>query len=278
MVVLLAGLIVGCGIIEKSDTAQLSIKLTDAPAEGIDQVWVTITKVEISKEDAGKILLRDFGDDPFEVDLLTLRFDETLLGENELPVGTYHNIWLTIDDSVGSNYVVRVDGTEHDLKVPSNRFKIPHTFTILEGDIVELVLDADIKGFINLRGNEQHNNGYCITSTAIRVIDKKVTANLVGRVLDNQESPIVDVNVDVNLYDEDDEIVVGTIALVEDLYDNDGELRHPAGSFIIKGISAGNYTLEVKAEGYGVYTSEPITVIEGENQTLETINLIPIEG
>lgn len=281
MVVLLIGAVAGCNSLFGSKEAQLAITLTDAQATGIDQVVVTITKVEIQQEDgeeneAGKRLLNDLSAEPLQVDLLTLRFDEQLLGDASLPEGTYHNIWISVEDGIDNSYVV-VGGVKHELKVPSLTFKIPHEFTIETGVITELVLDTDVRDFIGLRGNVNNNNGYIINPTAIRVYQKQISSDLFGQVLATDESAIVDVDVNIDVYNADQELIGGVIALREDFTDADGDV-HPAGSFVVKGLLSGTYSLQVYAEGYEEVTLTDITLGENENITLEeTILLHPVQ-
>lgn len=290
VLVAMVGLIAGCGLVgQDSGTAKLVLKLTDAPAENIEQVLVTITKVEIEKEateteEGGMVLLNDLSAAPLEVDLLTLRFDETLLGSKNIPVGEYKRIWITVSETAGDNKVVFTDATEQNLKVPANgRLKIDlvrngeQGLVIEEGVVREIVLDADVRDFIHQRGQEK--NGYIINPNAVRVIDKKISSDIYGRILNGADSlPILGVNINVELYTTTDELVVGTIALSEDLKDESGNIVQPAGSFILKGILAGDYYLKVTVEGFAEFETPAFTIEQDKDVTLEEILLSTVQG
>lgn len=290
VLVAMVGLIAGCGLVgQDSGTAKLVLKLTDAPAENIEQVLVTITKVEIEKEateteEGGMVLLNDLSAAPLEVDLLTLRFDEALLGSKNIPVGEYKRIWITVSETAGDNKVVFTDATEQNLKVPANgRLKIDlvrngeQGLVIEEGVVREIVLDADVRDFIHQRGQEK--NGYIINPNAVRVIDKKISSDIYGRILNGADSlPILGVNINVELYTTTDELVVGTIALSEDLKDESGNIVQPAGSFILKGILAGDYYLKVTVEGFAEFETPAFTIEQDKDVTLEEILLSTVQG
>lgn len=288
--VVMVSLMAGCGLVgQNSGTAKLVVKLTDAPAENIEQVLVTITKVEIEKEatdteEGGLVTLNDLTAEPLKVDLLTLRFSEELLGSKDIAVGKYTRIWITVDQTNGANKVVFTDGTEQNLKVPANgHLKIDLTrneaqgLVIEKGMVREIVLDADVRDFIHQRGQEK--NGYIINPNAVRVIDKKVSSDIFGRVLNGADSlPISGININVELYTASHELVVGTIALSEDLKDESGNVIHPAGSFVLKGVLAGDYYLKVTVEGFVEFTTPVFPIEQDQDVTLEDILLSAVQG
>lgn len=107
--------------------------LTDAPDNDLKEVWITITQVQAHRNGTWMIV-NDLSNDPLTVDLLTLRFDEELLGEGSLPAGAYTQLRLIVDDSsVDTSRVVHQDGSVTYLKAPSGAqtgLKIHHNFVV----------------------------------------------------------------------------------------------------------------------------------------------------
>ncbi len=86
----LALLLAGCS--GSDQTGRLTVLLKDAPAP-VDKAVVTITEVSLQGDD-GTIVLRD---EPITTDLLTLANDvEELVGDEEIPVGTYSQLRFKI--------------------------------------------------------------------------------------------------------------------------------------------------------------------------------------
>ena len=106
---LAASLLVACGgggSDSNSSTGTLRLSLTDAPACGYDNVWVTVQKVRVHKSgaagenDAGwsEVVLAS----PQRIDLLEYTNGKILpLGETQLPAGTYTQMRLVLAPNTG---------------------------------------------------------------------------------------------------------------------------------------------------------------------------------
>jgi hypothetical protein len=104
---LLASLLAACGGGgSASTTGTLRLSLTDAPACGYDNVWVTVQKVRVHKSgaagenDAGwsEVVLAS----PQRIDLLEYTNGKILpLGETQLPAGTYTQMRLVLAPNAG---------------------------------------------------------------------------------------------------------------------------------------------------------------------------------
>ena len=272
---LLALVAAGCAVMGTgSKTGSLSVYLTDAPANDLKEVNVTITEVQVHR-DGGWETVAQF---PLglEVNLLDLRFDEALLGTATLPAGAYTQIRLIVDDSsIDRANVIDQYDVVWPLKAPSGAqtgLKIHHRFIVPQGGAVALVLDVNVLEFVHKAGA---SGRYIINPTAIRVVDKVTAGSLAGRVLDAEsQEPIDETDVTITLWldqDQDgkpdrEEAVAQTLALREDTTDPSGTLRL-AGSFQLNAIPAlesGSYLLEVGADGYVSWTRTGVTVVAGE--------------
>lgn len=116
----------------------IQLLLTDAPGE-FEEVWVNIVSVEIDAGELGWMILTDT---PQRFDLLTLQNDVTAaLGEASLPLGTYGQLRLIVDEAS-----VVVDGVEEDLVIASGAetgIKINLDAEVQEDMLYTLVIDFD---------------------------------------------------------------------------------------------------------------------------------------
>lgn len=142
----------------------LKVSLTDAPACGFDNVYVTVSKVRVHKggdaaESEGgwsEIVLAT----PRKIDLLGLvngKLED--LGQTSLPAGTYNQVRLVLVPNSGStmaNSVVPTGGTETALATPSgvqSGIKLNGSFEVGGGATTEIALDFDACKSIVTRGN-----------------------------------------------------------------------------------------------------------------------------
>ena len=264
------------------DTGTLAIYLADMPVNDVAEVNVTLSKVEV-KRDNEWVEIRNFEEDDDhdgKFDLLTLRFDEALLGEEYFEPGLYNQIRLIIAapeapendvppyEGQGS-YIVKKDSPEEKIPifVPSGTqtgLKINHEFSIEADTITELILDVDVRDMLVKAGE----SGIIILGpTSIKVIDKVISGEITGRVLaddDNDGTVIDDVDVIIKAFKEDDDPAAEAVASTEEVN------GVPAGSFKLRGLLPGDYYLTVEAEGYKTTeTIDDIAVLEGETTQLE---------
>ncbi len=287
-------------------TGNFALFLADKPVNNVDKVLVTISEVQIIRSDTGIETINDFSDNGGEMqfDLLDLRFNETLLGQQLLPAGVYEQIRLIvaaeeqgngIDNNSQKSKVIYKDGTEDTLFIPSGNqtgLKINHEFTIEDGVVTRLILDADVSKIMHSTGNSNNNGDIVLRPTAIKVIDKVISGNIEGIVLDTNGNNIYDSleeNYDVMVEAiQNSETKQSTVVIAENYSkDTDGDgivdIEKPAGSFFLRGLSKGTYSLRayiVDADGnedtntYKATTIENIVLDAGETYTLpETIKL-----
>ncbi|HET7525430.1 MAG TPA: DUF4382 domain-containing protein, partial [Burkholderiaceae bacterium] len=124
----MAGLLAACGGGGGEGIGTMRLSLTDAPACGYDNVWVTVQKVRVHRSatandnDAGwsEVVLAT----PKRVDLLTLTNGALEpLGQTQLPAGTYTQMRLVLAPNTASdplaNSIKPTGGSETALTTPS---------------------------------------------------------------------------------------------------------------------------------------------------------------
>ncbi|MFW6308857.1 MAG: DUF4382 domain-containing protein, partial [bacterium] len=292
MVLALGIVLTGCeGLFTESDgSGTLALNIADRPVNNVEKVLVTIDEVQVNREGESWETINDFEDEEGgekEFDLMTLRFDKDLLGEELLPSGTYEQIRLIVaadeegsdPTEAGKSKVVYKDETTDDdnIFIPSGTqtgLKINHNFEIQEDTITELTLDVNVSEMLHAAGN---SGKIILKPTAIDILDEIISGEVEGRVVDHNGDPIDDQDVIVEAINEDDEVAADTVATTEPTYerDEDGEIitdedgnkvvDKPAGSFRLRGLPEdGIYSVDAYIEdedGNKIYEAEEI--IEG---------------
>ncbi len=123
------------GCTSSDGTGNFKLYLTDQPVDGADEIWVTITEINVQKEEEGFLTL--WGGTK-EFDLLTLLDTEELVLDVTLKEGKYTQIRLVVD----SGRIV-IDGVSNEMKVPSSEVKIPLVFNVMEDSSIEVVIDFE---------------------------------------------------------------------------------------------------------------------------------------
>lgn len=139
---------VGCDMLGSSDTGTMRVLLTDAPFpfEMVESANVTIERVEVVSETEGIINITEDWTEPELFNLLDLRDGVTaLLGEVEVPVGTYEQVRLIVEEEASVVMTEAAGGEVYHLKIPSGTetgVKIPLQGLEVEGDShITLTLD-----------------------------------------------------------------------------------------------------------------------------------------
>ncbi|RKH21353.1 DUF4382 domain-containing protein [Corallococcus sp. CA047B] len=116
------------------DTARVTLKLTDAPGDGIEKAVVTISKVYLKgsvdgEEGKGDVVLLS---EPVTTDLLTLANDTAdLVKDAEVPTGTYKELRFVI---TGGYIQVKQDGQSRIFATSANYEGLPEGAQV-DGDL-----------------------------------------------------------------------------------------------------------------------------------------------
>ncbi|MFY0642979.1 MAG: DUF4382 domain-containing protein [Bacteroidia bacterium] len=138
----------------KPSTAQVSFRLTDAPCD-YDHLYIDIEGMEIHSDSNGWESILPFNAGVYDLLTLTNGLD-TLLCTTELPEGTISQIRLLL----GDNNEIVVNGTNHDIKIPSGSqsgLKLNLHQHLDAGTSYNIWLDFDACKSVVEKGNGQYS-------------------------------------------------------------------------------------------------------------------------
>ena len=130
------------GCTSSDGTGNFKLYLTDQPIDEAEEIWVTISEINVQKEDVGFITLWS-GEKTY--DLLKLRNKEEKIIDITLEEGTYTQIRLVV--TAGQ---IVIAGESHEMKVPSIEVKIPLVFNIMADGATEILLDFEAEHSIHV--------------------------------------------------------------------------------------------------------------------------------
>ncbi len=224
-------------------TARLQVSLVDGPGD-YEKVNIDIQDflINYSSDDTGWQALNLISPGVFNLLELTGGVD-LLLVDEELPVGELNQIRLVL----GDNNSVVIDGEEIPLDTPSAQqsgLKLNVNSVLEEGIIYRIVLDFDADESIVKAGNSGKYN----LKPVVRAMTEAQSGAITGKVVP------FDVQVMVYAHQGVDSDTIRTYA--DDI-----------GKFLIHGVPAGTYEVEVEPEedsGYQDVSIDDVEVVTGE--------------
>jgi hypothetical protein len=262
----LAALLAACGG-GGTPTGTMRLSLTDSPACGYDNVFVTIEKVRVHQSDGAgdngpgwsEVVLPT----PQRVDLLTLTNGTLLpLGQTELPAGPYTQMRLVLGNKPppGSppgtlaNSIKPTGGVETELTTPSGQqsgLKMNVNITVPAGQVADFAIDFDAcKSFVKSGAPDKY-----LLKPVLTVVP--IVSNAAQRVVGYVDPAIA---------------VGGTsVSLQQAGMPVKATVPGANGSFVLYPVPAGTYDLVVKATGHttAVMTGVPVTTT-----TVTTVNAL----
>lgn len=266
-----------------SDYGRLMVKLTDAPFphDLVSEANVTIFKIEARLKGAldvddsemvsGKSMMETDDDNSFvvlmeeevSVNLLNLTngITENLVN-TDVPVGSYDLIRVYVK---GVN-VVLTNGTSYDLKVPSGsqsgiKIFIDPELVVSGGLTADLLLDFDVSKSFVAKGDAKDLasiNGFNF-KPVIKASNLSTAGTLSGIITEELEDLTVGVEgVQVAVF-------VGDTQITSTFTDVDG-------GYMIMGLEAGSYSVEVEKEGYIMQTASDVQ-LNAANKTIQDFEL-----
>jgi hypothetical protein len=255
-----------CGGSSSSDTGVMRLSLTDAPACGYDNVWVTVQKVRVHQSSTAadngggwhEVVLPA----PLRVDLLTLTNGALApLGQTELPAGAYTQMRLVLADNTPANPLANAikptGGSETALTTPSGQqsgLKMNVNLTVNPDTVADFAIDFNAcKSFV-----KAGNSGKYLLKPVLSV-SPIIASKIVGFV----DPAIANGGTGVSAQ-------VGGLQLRATAPD-------ATGRFELAWLPVGNYDLVLTAQGrvHAVMTGVPVTAAGATTIGSTTVRLSP---
>ncbi|MCK5268500.1 MAG: DUF4382 domain-containing protein [Spirochaetes bacterium] len=235
-----------------SDTGDLKISLTDAPAAtNFESIYVNFDRIEVSTsasandDSSWQVINEDGG----TVDLLTLNngiLHE--LGIASLAPGQYNQVRLYIKTA----WVI-VSGVSNSVHLASDTIKLVSPFTITAGITTELIVDFDAAHSINFNPALET---YTLTPVT-RLAQKDLTGAFKGLIT----SPPADVTITASAY-------------LNGIFYS-GTTCDDLGNFLLAYMDPGTYNILIEANGFQTVEITNQTIAAGiVNEYSGSINLI----
>jgi hypothetical protein len=288
MLAQLSGCSGGSGGSAKSGTLQVG--LIDKQSDAFQQVVVAIREVRLvptGKEgaqdnDPGLPVLVSYST-PHVVDILTLHFQQEILGTVTIPAGSYSQVRLILEPNPSGqgqdpvNYLTLK--TAQAIKVPlttpsaqQSGLKILGQFEVKEGIINAILLDFDPNTAIVARGNGAYN----LKPTGIRIVQPSSPLSSFGTLTGTVVSTTKDwssATVTVVPQNSVNPVAGGTI--FSNLSSHLSGRQSWEGDFS-SFVPAGIYRVHVQAGGFAPYSSPLKSVISGSDTPLGDALLTPL--
>lgn len=126
---------------------------TQGEAE-VREIWVTVEKVT-ARVDGSWVTLFTVPEAQGKLNLMDLRFRQTLLAAGEIPAGKYSEIRFQLKPN--ASYIVFQDGSTAPLQVPSNELKPELNLALAHGTAVELVFNVDLRYLVERGSTGSYN-------------------------------------------------------------------------------------------------------------------------
>ena len=265
----MAAVLGGCGS-NSASPGRAAVYLTDAASATYSAVNVTIESVEIHQ--AGRWVSVN-GDFPVVVDLLTLQYQQHLLGTVPLSEGQYTQTRMILSDEAGANTVTLLsDSSTHDVEVPSGPqtgIKLIGGYSVEAGRTTAIVIDFDPDKTIHLTGSDKY-----VLRPTIPLIVQQQALDEYGALAGAIEPEAAWETAVVSAYDAASDLLVASCAVT---FPPLGETPQPTDGTFRIALPGGTYYLKATATGYDPFDSRPTTyVVDWQADTdAGTITLTP---
>jgi uncharacterized protein DUF4382 len=284
VMMLLVAQLPGCGGSSGGTAAsgRLQVGLTDKQSDSFQNVVVTIREVRVvpagledAPDDDSRLPLVIRYTTPHVVDILTLRFQQELLGDITLPAGTYNQVRLILEpnptgqgrDPVNYLTLKTAPAVKIPLTTPSAQqsgLKVLGRFSVTAGSINAILLDFDPNTAVVARGNGAYN----LKPTGIRIVQPAGPLTGFGSLSGTVAATFKDwssATISVVPQGATSAIAAGTV------FSNfsGGRWEAPFAAF----VPGGTYRLHVLSRGFTPYSSPLQTVITGSDTSLGDVLL-----
>ena len=138
-----------------STLSSISLRLTDAPIDGLTSVVMRFTGVKLKRQSGGWVRFDLLT--PVSVDLLQYQGSSTadLLLNVPAEADSYKEVRFFTDSDPNAHYVIETAGGMQPLQIPGGSgsgLKLKHDFVITPGQMASFVIDLDLRQSVRLPG------------------------------------------------------------------------------------------------------------------------------
>jgi hypothetical protein len=263
----------------------LQVGLTDKQSDIFQQVVVAIREVRLvpaglenaADNDARLPVLVSYNT-PHVVDILTLRFQQEILGTVTIPAGAFNQVRLVLEPNPSGqgkdplNFLTLK--TAPTVKIPlttpsaqQSGLKVLGQFEVKEGIINALLLDFDPNTAIVARGNGDYN----LKPTGIRIVQPATALTSFGSLSGTVVSTVKDwSSATVTVIPQNGTSPIAGSAIFSNF---SGKRWEGAFSAFVPG---GAYRVHVQASGFAHYSSPLKSVVTGNDTSLGDVLLTPL--
>ena len=280
----------GCSGSSSAPTGTLKLSITDKMSDDFEKVVISISEIRVvpsgkegaSDNDPGLPVVVRFAT-PKVIDVMQLQFIQEALGEVVLPAGKYNQIRLILEPNPNGqqppvNYLVLksdTSGARIALTTPSAQqsgLKVLGPIEIKPGIINAVMIDFDPNTAIVSRGNGDYN----LKPTGIRLVQMADMLSSFGSISGTINSVFNDwssATVSVKrrgAVNDADPIAAGRI------FSNftSGSWQAPFAAFVPPSSPAITYKTFIAVNGFRLYSSSAVNVVQGQTTDLGTIPLV----
>jgi hypothetical protein len=281
-------LMAGCGSSDSTAVngyGRLQLGITDKQSDLFQNVVIAIKEVRgvpagkenASDNDPGLPVIATFTT-PRVIDVLTLRFQQQLLGDVTIPVGKYNQIRLVLEPNPNGqgqppvNYLTlkSAPSVKIPLTTPSGQqsgLKVLGQFEVKTGVINAVLIDFDPNTAIVDRGNGDYN----LKPTGIRIVQPSTALSSFGSMTGRVVSAIKDWgSATVSVVPQGEATPIAAGQVFSNFSSNRWEA--PFSTF----VPAGSYRLHIQATGFVHYSTPVKTVTAGNDVPLGDITISPL--
>jgi hypothetical protein len=274
----------GGGSVVAPPTGTLQVGLTDKQSDAFAHVVVAIKEVRLvpagmenaADSDPGLPVVATFAT-PHSVDILTLQFQQDILGTITLPAGNYNQVRLILAPNPNGqagplNYLVlKTDlTTKIPLTTPSGQqsgLKVLGQFQVKPGVISAILLDFDPNTAIVAQGN----GGYNLKPTGIRIVQSTGPLSSFGSLSGTVVSTFKDFSsATVSVVPQGSTSAVAAGSIFSNFSSN--RWMGPFSAF----VPGGSYRVHVQAKGFAPYSTPVQPVTAGSDTPLGNLVLVPL--
>lgn len=268
-----------------TSTGTLQVGLTDKQSDAFQNVVVAIKEIRVvpagmenaADNDPGLPVVATYAT-PRTVDILTLHFQQDILGTITLPAGRYNQVRLILAPNPSGqgaepvNYLTlkTAPATKIPLTTPSGQqsgLKILGRFEVKPGVINAILIDFDPNTSIVDMGNGDYN----LKPTGIRIVQLTSPLTSFGSLTGTVVSTFKDFSsASVSVVPQGSSSAVASGTVFSNFSSNRWE--GPFSSF----VPGGAYRIHVQAKGFELYSTSVQSVTAGSNTPVGDLNLVPL--